>query len=114
MAAQPQVVANNHPLNVTAGNLLPPEWRDPTTLHVLALMRWLLQTHGLEPGNRPPQEELEAKINALDRGDPNEAMEYLLTSDSGDPTLQALPQDREAAAMMLLQALADKMIALAP
>jgi hypothetical protein len=109
-----RTVANSHPLNLAAARMLPPGWGDSKgTLHVLALMRWHLQAKGVE-GGRVTQEALEARVNQLDRDDPTEAMEYLLTSDSGDLVMAALPQDPEAAAMALLQVLADKMVATAP
>lgn len=108
------ILVNDEPINREAGALLPPEWKDPGTVNALALARWLVQELGMEDGFRPGVESVEAMLGELEAMPPREAMDYMILSDSGDPMLTSLPNDREKAALALVQALADKMVATAP
>lgn len=105
---------NLQPLNAQAGALLPPRWMDPGTLNILALVRWLVQEKGLESDFRPGVESVLAMLDKLERWPPKEAMDFVTTTDSGEPALVRLPDDQEKAAVELLQALVDKMVATAP
>lgn len=105
---------NLQPLNAQAGRLLPPAWNDKGTLNVLALMRWLVQEKGLESDFQPGVESVLAMLDKLEHWPPREAMDFVTTTDSGEPALVRLPDDPETAAVELLQALVDKMVATAP
>lgn len=107
-------LVNDETINREASALLPPEWKDPGTINALALARWLVQEMGLEDGFRPGVERVEAMLDELEAMPPREAMDYMILSDSGDPTLTSLPGNREDAAIALVQALADKLVASGP
>ena len=56
---------NLRPLNAQAGKLLPSDWKDPGTLNVLSLMRWLVQEKGIESNFRPGEESVLAMLDKL-------------------------------------------------
>ena len=75
------ISANQLPLNRTAREFLPEDWRaDGTEIFTLSLMRWGLE-NGVDvtppaPG-MPDQQQVEDRITTLSLRDPERATEYL-------------------------------------
>lgn len=103
-------VLNHEPLNQAARKILPPEWRDSASLHLLALLRLAIEER-VGQFKDPDHGQMEDQLVALEQGDPAWAMEYATTDrGSGDPllTVEMLTQDREEAMMAALEALHDR------
>lgn len=95
---------NSLQINQTAGALLPPDWRTPTSLNVLSLAQW-----GTENGIFP---ELEEQVLMLDNGDPAHAMSWVTEAPDGGEVLapDALEGlSREDAASLILNSISDRM-----
>lgn len=108
---------NQLPLNRAAKALLPVDWRGEDSLHCLGLILWMVREAGLDPKFRPGPDSVESMVVKLMRDPPQDAMEYLTTNDSGDVVLTEADLeglDQEEGGVVLVQALADKMIATAP
>lgn len=95
---------NSLPLNRAAQRLLPPDWTNPGSLHVLTLAQW-----GTQQGIYP---ELEEKLGALLTQEPRAAMAYVVEAPDGSEVLHPTALDSlspEEAASLILEAVSDRM-----
>lgn len=109
--------ANNHPLNRAAGKWLPSKLRNKDHLNALVLCRWGLE-NGLEikapSPDQPTQDELEQKLEMLERSPPLQALQFLQQVDGEQvlsPSDLSSQEDRQEASSLLLQTLYSNLVA---
>ena len=93
---------NQLPINQVAEKLLPDDWKHPLSLHILSLANWEIAEGGLFP-------RLEHWVLRLLDMDPVRAMAWVTQTDSGDDRNLELPNDREDAAIMVLDAINSRL-----
>jgi hypothetical protein len=87
---------NEEPNNQVALAMLPPDWQDDSTLHVLALALWGITERGINvehPGPGTTMDVVEATVVAMSAWTPSNAMAFV----EGE-TEQRLWLDRDASA----------------
>lgn len=112
----------HHQLNLAAGRLLPPGWKNPLVMPVISLMQWGLQDGEVElevlSADQPSKETLENFVQHLAQANPNRVMSLLTSPLNGqdqllaDNALNQVKSPKEGA-RLLLEALHEALVATA-
>jgi|SRR5665213_2400732 len=108
---------NREPLNRAAAALLPDDWLDSTSFHILELALWGTE-NGISvepPGARVTDDHVRYALHALRNADPGRSMEVFEGPPDGtDAMLQADDLegvDRDQGAFRVLETIRDRLIA---